>query len=183
MGGLKEGREGAACGQGHHERVQIPAQSQVLRRSSLHPGDYFEKASTRRKKGLYTCSPSSSITHRSLQNVRTDRTAPARSQPGAQEGTTQLWMTNDKQVMDSVGSGPQVGIPGARGHTALPGSGLPTSSCPTQPSPATAQLGHEVRASVWGRPRLLSMDYTPWRQSGGTFWLINHKSSHGSCPF
>lgn len=35
----------------------------------------------------------------------------------------------------------------------------------------------------WRRgPRLLSMDRTPQRRSGGMSWLINHESSHGSCP-
>lgn len=53
---------------------------------------------------------------------------------------------------------------------------------PPRPWPSAAwRLGCEGRASR-GRQGLFSTDRTPWRQSGGMFWLINHESSHGSCP-
>lgn len=75
------------------------------------PRRLFSKSLHKKEKGaLHKCFPSSSITYRLLQNVGTELTAPARSQPGAQEVTDQLWMTDGSRtpaVMDGVGLGPQ----------------------------------------------------------------------------
>lgn len=114
-------------------------------------------------------------------------------------------------VIDRVRSGPQMALQEFKAmQHCLSQAQLPPLA-PSQPSPATAQSSvgaqdgqpggaaksHQpvpgcpdlgtaaprgwAMDSVWSRAKLF-VDRTPWRRSGGTFWLINHESSHGSCP-
>lgn len=119
------------------------------------PRRLFSKSLHKKEKGaLHKCFPSSSITYRLLQNVGTELTAPARSQPGAQEVTDQLWMTDGSRtpaVMDGVGLGPQKASEELCAVQFCLPQTCPSPPATSQPSPVTAQpsLGAQEGLPGW----------------------------------
>lgn len=114
---------------------------------------------------------------------RGDRAAPEdQCQAGARPSdTASPRLTHPRPLAPSQPSPPCPAHLGGPGGATRHQSRGPLFQRPRPWQRSAWRLGREGRASQ-GRPRLISMDCTPWRRSGGMFWLINHESGHGSCP-